>query len=144
VPAKPAGIWHLALESLKEAEGHLLRFRILESDANGDPLRDKWHASATVECTADGVNGPARTGMLVGTAPRGALVGKLGGSTADLPDSTNPATPYGTKKVFAIGTTCIMSLASGEGTALFLTMNDSPEGFAEHTESLHVVIEKSS
>jgi hypothetical protein len=72
----------------------------------------------------------------------GALVGKIGGSSADLPDSSSPGAAYGNKRVFPVGSHCVVLLGSAEGGPLFLTMNDSPEGFAHHSGVLHVRVEE--
>ncbi|MBI2188386.1 MAG: hypothetical protein HYU37_14890 [Acidobacteria bacterium] len=142
VPAKPAGLWQLAIEYVETP--CLLRLRVVEQDARGACVPTTWRLSATLESSPNGINAPARTGLLATTALRGALIGKVGGSTADIPDSTAPATPYGAKKVFAVGSECMVSLSAGEEGPLYLTMNDSPDSFAEHDGALHVQIEHSN
>jgi hypothetical protein len=81
--------------------------------------------------------------MLCGGAAYGALVGKIGGSSGDVPDSTvGTAGPYGNKRVFAVGTDCILTLATAaDGGPLFLTMNDKPEEFSKHSGELLVLLE---
>jgi hypothetical protein len=78
--------------------------------------------------------------MLCNGAAYGALVGKLGGSTADLPDSTPGTTaPYGNKKVFTAGTDSIIALpTAADGGPLFLSMNDKPGEFLKHSGELFV------
>lgn len=121
----------------------LLRLRVVEQDAGGVSVPTVWRPSAAVESTANGISSPVRTGLLTTTALRGALIGKVGGSTADVPDLATAVAPYGAKKVFAVGSNCIVSLNAAEGGPLYLTMNDSPDSFAEHDGALYVLIEQS-
>ena len=82
--------------------------------------------------------------LLVSTAPRGAMVGKIGGSTVDQPDasSAGAAGPYAGRKVLVSGNYAAVGLASTDCGPLFLTMNDSPSGFCDHSEELWVLIEE--
>ncbi len=49
---------------------------------------------------------------------------------------------YSGRKVFTVGTYCVVTLASSDSGALFLTMNDAPENFKDHSGELHVLIEE--
>jgi hypothetical protein len=84
-----------------------------------------------------------KAGLLCSSAAYGALIGKIGGSTADLPDSTpGVTTPYANKKVFAVGTDSIIALpTAADGGPLFLTMNDKPDEFPKHTGEIQVYLE---
>lgn len=143
VPARPDGLWTLALEFVPGAR--LLRTQISAVDENRTAVEITWSVKRGENCGADGIiRTPAKTGVLCTAAPYGALIGKLGGSTADLPDPTPAvaATPYGTKRVFTAGSQAIVTLsAAADGAPLFLTMNDSPEEFQNHGGALHVLIE---
>lgn len=142
VLARPSGLWTLALEYV--AGSRLLRTQIVAADANQAAVEVTWFVKPRENCGADGiVRNPAKTGLLCAGAPYGALVGKLGGSTADVPDPTPAlaATPYGSKRVFAIGSRSVINLGATDGAPLFLTMNDSPEDFHYHEGALHVLIE---
>lgn len=141
VEAKPTGLWNLVTNYVTGSR--LLRFRWLPQDAQGNPLPDKWNPGTNVLCGADGTwITPAKTGLLSGGALYGALIGKIGGSSADVPDTSQPAAPYGSRRVFAVGSHCVISLGSTEGGPLYLTMNDAPEGFASHSGALTVLIEE--
>ena len=151
IPAKPAGLWELGVEYV--GGSRLLRMQVVGHDEKGNKTGTTWHADKDLESTADGLSNdptPAQTpekkpeALLNRAARRGALIAKIGGSTADIPDGGSPGTPYGTKKVFAVGSRCIISLASSEGGPLFFTMNDWPECFANHDGVLHVLIEESA
>lgn len=141
VEAKPTGYWNLVIGYLPGSR--LLRFSLLARDEHGHPLSTAWNPAPTVSCGADGTNvTPAKSGLLSGGASYGALIGKIGGSSADIPDTSQPTTPYGGKRVFAVGSQCVISLGATEGGPLFLTMNDNPEGFSNHSGALHVQIEE--
>ena len=145
VEGKPAGFWNMIIPYVSGPR--LLRFTVYEKDDKGQTVPKKWHVSKNEEIGADGQPaGKTMTGILVTTAARGALVGKIGGSTADLPDSATGAgaAPYSGKKVFAFGSRAVISLAATDAGALFLTMNDGPEGFENHSGTLWVLIEECS
>jgi hypothetical protein len=145
VEAKPAGFWNMFIPYVSGPR--LLRFTVVDKDDKGQAVPKRWHLSKNEETGADGQPaGKGTTGIMVTTAARGALVGKIGGSTADLPDSATGANvvPFGGKKVFALGSRAVISLAAADSGPLFLTMNDSPEGFENHSGALWVLIEESS
>jgi hypothetical protein len=80
---------------------------------------------------------------LLPTAARGTLVGKIGGSTADLPDlSSTGASTLPAKKFFVSGSFALVELANTDCGPLFLTMNDSPELFCQHSGELWVRIDE--
>lgn len=141
VKAQPTGFWGLVSSYLPGSR--LLRFTVVEKDENGKPVLTTWNPASGIRCGADGITQPTKSGLLNSAALYGALIGKFGGSSADVPDtvaSTSP--PYPTKRVFGVGSHCVISLTSAEGGPLYLTMNDNPDGFASHSGSLHVLIEQ--
>jgi hypothetical protein len=141
VKALPTGIWNLVSSYIPGSR--LLRFTVVNRDANGDPVLTTWDTGTGTNCSADGIiTSPPKSGLLSTGTLFGSLVGKLGGSSADVPDSSAPTAPYGTKRVFGVGSHCVISLASTESGPLYLTMNDSPDGFASHSGSLQVLIEQ--
>jgi|SRR5882724_2039902 len=140
VEAKPAGIWNIALPYI--CGSRLLRFSIQTTDDKKATVPKEWAPSPKKKCGPDGVP-MTKTGALLSTAPFGAIVGKIGGSTADLPDTTAPSTsPYSGKKVFAVGAYAVVSIAATDCGPLFVTMNDSPDGFEDHSGELWVLIEE--
>jgi len=141
VEAKPTGYWNLVIDYIPGSR--LLRFALLTKDAQGQPVPTFWNPAAGMQAGADGTNfTTAKSGLLSGGACYGALIGKIGGSSADIPDASQPTTPYGSKRVFAVGSRCVISLGASDGGPLFLTMNDNPEGFLNHSGALHVQIEE--
>jgi hypothetical protein len=135
------GIWQIAEEYIPGSR--MLRFKVLNVDAAKNSVPTVWNPLNGTGCGADGVySAPSKANLLCSAAMYGALIGKLGGSSADLPDSSSPLTPYGSKRVFTVGTHCIISLSSTDGGPLYLTMNDSPESFSHHSGALHVQIDE--
>jgi hypothetical protein len=41
-----------------------------------------------------------------------------------------------------VGSHCVISLGATKGGPLFVTMNDTPEGFANHSGALVVLVEE--
>jgi hypothetical protein len=126
VQAKPEheALWKLVYEYL--AGPRRLRFK-----ATG-----AWQRGPDLTC---GPNGASREGLvdaanLAGGAQVGALIGKIGGSTADKGDS--PA------QVFAVGEYCVIHFPDTTRGGLFLTMNDKPQNFDQHSGELDVTIEE--
>jgi hypothetical protein len=145
VPSRPAGGGFWTLTQDFSAGSRLLRIRVINQDRDGNSLPVLWSLSAGatgVSCGPDGDPTTSRTGLLCTSAACGALIGKIGGSTADIPDTTSGANPYTGKKVFAVGKDCILSLpTAADGGPLFLTMNDKPDEFAGHAGELQVLLQ---
>ena len=142
IPAKPAGFWTLAHEFVPGSR--LLRIHTLTEahEARATPV--SWSPLTGDNCGPDGApTKNNKTGLLCSTAAYGALIGKIGGGTADLPDSTPGATTlYPNKRVFAVGTDAIIALpTAADGGPLFLTMNDKPEEFSKHSGVIQVFLE---
>jgi hypothetical protein len=98
-----------------------------------------WQSFAETSCKAGGsIRNDAAA--LLPVAPIGALIGKLGGSTADLPvaiGSTAPTMPPGVR-LFAVGTFAVIEVAKTDSGPLFLTMNDTLAGFAGHRGTMKI------
>lgn len=72
---------------------------------------------------------------LLNTAPRGALIGRIGGSTAD--NSIDPNAK--TKLFFPVGSYCVLLVPDSPIVgALFLGVNDSPARMGSVTDNLYV------
>lgn len=124
VKAKPdnGALWNLVYEYL--AGPRRLRFK-----AQGD-----WKRCPDRVC---GPNGDIREKFeadnLSGSAPVGALIGKIGGSSADKGDAT---------QVFVVGDHCVIHVSDTARGGLYLTMNDHPANFQHHDGELEVTIEE--
>ncbi len=138
---KPGPLWRVALDYV--AGPRLLRFRV--TDDKGNPADSDWGRKGH-ECKAYGSpTTPApNTTLLCSTAPMGALIGKLGGSSADHPDTAANAAPYGTKKVFAVGSYCVIAMTKDDSGPLFLTQNEVLAAFAEEMGTLYILIEEAT
>jgi hypothetical protein len=144
VESKPPGFWTTAIPFVSGPR--LLRLTVQPTDDKGSNVPVIWR-SAAGECGADGLKGAANTGMLLTNTSAGALIGKIGGSTADLPDAQGQAgasTAYSGRKVFPVGSYAVIALADTDSGPLFLTMNDAPDGFATHSGALWVLIEEAA
>lgn len=101
----------------------------------------KWKMGSE-ECGPGGVRDGLFDGMLP-TAPRGALIGKLGGSDSDCPaflrTSDTTAIPAMTG-VFAVGTYCVLDVKATESGALFLTANNKVAAFKDHSGAIEVKV----
>lgn len=120
VPAKPDGLWTIVYWYL---EGPMK----LKLQATG-----QWEYSPAKKCSPDGGRSAGLLqDSLVLSAPVGALIGKIGGSTADKPDPTK-------QLVFTVGSTCVILLDDKTKGALFLTMNDQVSRFDDHSGEISV------
>ncbi|HWT05046.1 MAG TPA: hypothetical protein VN224_04770 [Xanthomonadales bacterium] len=72
-----------------------------------------------------------RARCLCDKAPVGALIGKLGGSTAGAADGA----------VFVVGSSCIVKVGDDDAP-LYLTINDEESGMSNNQGSLKVKIEQ--
>ncbi len=61
----------------------------------------------------------------------GALIGKIGGSSAAVKNISS---------AFVVGSFCVLEVAATSAGALFLTINDVPAGMADNSGSLLVSI----
>jgi len=141
VDAKPSGLWTLAVEYVPPSR--LLRLRVVDKDESQKTVGKEWNRSQGTTCGPDGdQESTTKTGILCSTASVGALIAKLGGSTADVPDSTPGTTsPYTGKKVFPVGSFCIVAVTiAADAGPLFLTINDTPDAFNLHSGALYVEI----
>jgi hypothetical protein len=122
LPAKSIGLWTQVIDYIEGPTR--LRFK-----ASG-----KW---TYAEGRETGPEGDRNLGfpqdVLLPGAPLGALVGKIGGSSADKPDPTK-------QTVFAVGTDCVISVDEKTKGTLFLTMNDEPSQFDGHDGEIKVEV----
>jgi hypothetical protein len=94
-----------------------------------------WKPESADRCTADGDPTTARTdGLLIDTCAVGALIAKIGGSTAELkPDKD---------RVFGVGRYCVFSADTTKTGALFLGINDTYASVAHVQSQLEVIIDE--
>ena len=133
VKASPKGLWNKILDYI---EGPI----VLKIVANGEWTLDKSQNPA-VKCGPDGNRSQWPTDAMMVTAPIGALIGKIGGGTAEKPVTTTPPQPTGNTLTFVVGTYCILALDNTVRGALFLAMNDSINSIANHDGEIQVRID---
>jgi hypothetical protein len=121
VPAKPAGIWTLVHEYV---HGPAL-IRIEAEDT-------EWMYSKADKCKADGdlLSSISPAACILKDAPVGALIGKIGGSSAGISDGT----------LFVVGKHCIFELDPNKRGPLYLTINDELTGFENNNNAIEVDI----
>jgi hypothetical protein len=122
VPAKPAGGWTLAVEWVKgpgmlKFEAGAEEWFYAESDQN------KAFADGDLAALV------APKTCLLPTAPVGALIGKIGGSSAGTADGT----------VFVVGKFCLLEVAKSKGP-VYLTINDELTGLGNNRGEISVKI----
>lgn len=153
-PSEEPSRWTLALELAPAG-------KLLKIEVTGDTEGNKrtWTPSSfTKSCSADGdivgdalkPNTKAPSAMPVPGAPRGALVGRIGGSTADdLPLVSAPGTaaaipaPPPTVVLFSVGRQCVFSVPSTPLGSLYLGVNDEQSQMAGVQGPLLVTIYES-
>jgi hypothetical protein len=124
VTAKPEGLWTKVYDYV---EGPIK----LKLEASG-----QWTYASGNACGPDGkrAEGLLPDG-LVSSAPVGALIGKIGGSSAEKPDTNTTQSV-----VFVVGSYCVITVENAVKGALFLTMNDRVNRFDEHDGGITIMI----
>jgi hypothetical protein len=123
VQAKPEGLWTPAVEYVGDKK--LLKIEVRDTKAH-------WEYADGKSCGPDGdTKAQFKVGtLLLENAPVGALIGKVGGSTAGSADG----------KVFVVGRFCIIRLDDKIEGPLFLTINDTSNGFHDNRHALAVTV----
>lgn len=95
--------------------------------------------SSQKKCDADGDATLTRSGdVVLGTSAIGALIAKIGGSTADLKPDNNKVT------LFSAGRYCVFSIAdAAKAGPLYLGINDLPSSQTNVEGQIEVTIEES-
>ena len=140
VPEEGAGLWTTALDYV--TLGKLYRL-VVDSQPIAQPAENqpttqhqKWKPESSTGCTADGDPSLVRSGSLViETSAAGALIAKVGGSTADLkPDKDKLL-------IFSAGRHCVFSVTDPAKTgSLYLGINDTAGSQPKLTGQLEVTI----
>jgi len=107
--------WHLAQESLEGTTQ-------LKIVAKGSWI---FTGSVLPACSPDGLTGFALSGVstIIAGCPFGALIGKLGGSTASHHVPAEPSIAIAAQVPFAVGSFCILELPQGLHGPLYLGFN---------------------
>jgi hypothetical protein len=136
--------WTVALEAL--TVGKMMKVEVVVDPGATPPIPGTWTPKGyTNPCTADGYfdsealppgGNPAPTPLLAGTPP-GALIARIGGSTAD---QTIDAAEKPKRIVFSIGRRCVFTVPDAPTGSLFLGVNDAAARMAAVAGSLKVNI----
>jgi hypothetical protein len=130
VPDEVSNAWTPALDFV--TAGKLYRISVVSTQ--------KWKPEASEnECNADGDITLTRSSeAILNSSAIGALIGKIGGSTADFKPDANKVI------LFGVGRHCVFSVADpAKAGPLYLGMNDTPNSQSKVTKLLDVVIEES-
>lgn len=141
VPVRSGALWTPGLDYL--TPGKLYRVAVepqlpaVSPPATGGPAEDQqWKPDASVDCTADGNPGLKRQEALIfPPAPAGALIGKIGGSAADLEFDKDRIV------VFTVGRHCVFVAPEPPKVGgLYLGVNDTADAATRIAGSLQVTI----
>ena len=125
IPAKPRGVWTRVLEFV--AAGSTIKIEVRDAE------KAAWNYAAGKGCSADGdaTSLISRSSCVNVKAPVGALIGKMGGSTAGVDtDGT----------IFVAGSWCVVAVTAGG--PLYLTINDEESGMWNNSGSMVVTVSK--
>jgi hypothetical protein len=126
VDAAPPGLWTKVWDYVEGPH----KLRLVASGT--------WDVARGLSCGPDGDRTQGWvSGLMHSSAPRGALIGMIGGSTAEKPPAALAA---GGPLVFVVGCYCVLPLSDQVRGGLYLTMNDSPDQFESHAGQLMVDI----
>lgn len=121
IKAKPDGIWTVAYEYVQGPA-------LIKIEANDD----QWEYAPGKKSTANGdlssLLCPQQA--ILPSAPVGAMIGKVGGSTAGTSDG----------RLFVVGKTSVLPLDQNTSGPLFLTVNDELTGLQNNSGSIKVKI----
>lgn len=119
IKAKPEGIWTPAYEYVRAPA-------LLKIEASDD----EWEYAPGKKCKADGDRNSLlhSQDLIAPGAPAGALIAKVGGSTAGINDG----------RIFVVGKLCLLQL--DQSGPLFLTVNDQVSGLESNSGSIKVKI----
>jgi hypothetical protein len=120
VPARPDGLWTPVFEYVKGPA-------IIKVEAKG-----QWSYSREKSCGPDGDRAALLSPdqSISPANPIGALLVKIGGSTAGAADGT----------VSVVGSMGVVQLGANDGGPLFLTMNDALSGFGDNGGTLEATV----
>ena len=146
--------------ALKDAQNNVKVFEItaglpmwtLAEDYIAGPVKLKieavdqdalWQYAPDQYCKAGGTTRNDLAAILP-AAPIGALIAKVGGSSADFPPPAGaggqPGTLLAGIKLFAVGAYAVVEIKDTESGPLFLAMNDTLAGFPHHAGTMKVKI----
>lgn len=135
VPELPTHIWTLALDHVVESKLYKIVVEMVVAQAGAPATEQSWTHSSGQVCTADGLPNLIASSAPLGECAPGSLIGKIGGSAADISSIKDKVT------LFGVGRHCVFSVADAKSTgSLYLGMNDAPSQFSRRAGKLVVKI----
>jgi hypothetical protein len=129
VPQRPTNFWTPAWDYV--TPGRLYRISV---EPVGAADQTWTPASAAQPCTAEGDPALTRQGLPLDSCAVGALIGKIGGSSAEIkPDKDKVV-------LFGVGRHCVVSVDAAKAGALYLGINDTHASAAQLQGQLLVTI----
>jgi hypothetical protein len=127
IRANPDGIWTWAYEYVEGPA--LLKIEVKD---NPPGKAQEWQYAPGKKCTADGDRNPPTQARncIFPDAPVGALIAKIGGSTAGLKDG----------KIYLVGRKALLSLDQNTSGPLFFTINTPVGGMQDNADALKVSV----
>lgn len=121
VDAKPSGVWTWAYDYVRGPA-------LIQIEAGAE----QWSYSPGKKCGADGDLGSLlnKEGAILPGAPIGALIVKIGGSTAGVTDGT----------VRVAGSKALIAIDEKVSGPIFLTINDEVTGLSDNADSITVKV----
>jgi len=99
------------------------------------PQEQKWKPESVGECTADGNPTAERSdSLLIAGAAVGALLAKIGGSTADLKPETDKVV------LFAVGRHCVFTVDATKAGTLYMGVNDTLQSLVRVQGQLEITL----
>jgi hypothetical protein len=124
VPAEPGVVWTPALDYVTPGKLYLIK---VDPDANGNA--QKWSPESGEPCTADGDASltQSTTAAPLPGCSLGALIARIGGSTADMPGDKEKLL------LFSAGRHCVFlqPADTAKSGALYLGVNDASSSAAK-------------
>ena len=140
IPERAASVWTPALDYITAGRLYKITVEMKDDPATpGGKIDQFWTPESGSACTADG--DPSLTRNNAGTTDLcalGALIGKVGGSSADIkPDKEKTV-------LFGVGRHCVFSVAeAAKCGSLYLGINDAQASLARIAGQLEVTIYES-
>lgn len=138
VPDPTASVWTAALDYVTPGKLYRIAVKPVPVAGQTDSREQQWKPESGNDCSADGDASLTRTPpLIIDTCAVGALIGKIGGSTADTKiDSAKLV-------LFSVGRHCVFSLSDPvHAGSLYLGMNDAMDSISKLQGQLEVTLDE--
>jgi hypothetical protein len=136
IPEREGCAWTPVVDYLVPGKTYRLEVPMRDIPASpGAPAKtedQKWRPESAGECSADGDPEKQIDNLMISGAAVGALVGKIGGSTADLkPDKDKLV-------LFTVGRYCVFTVEAAKAGTLYLGANDTMDSLVRVQGQLEI------